>query len=129
MISRYADAVIVVYRVGRRRSLREAREYLQAIHGVPNIAAPLITLVGTGNDYSEDREITKEEGRALAKEFTCRWAETSSLTGRLVRRVFLRLAACVLQQGGARYPRKVSQTEFLNDSRACAEYVGEVWRG
>lgn len=124
-IFRNADAIVVVYRLASRQSFRQASEYLRLIRHFSPGTRRLVTLVGTGNDDSGHRVITKEEGRALAMEFHCRWAETSSLTGRMVRKVFLRLARCLLQReiGQA---RAIWHTDLIHDKRASAEYVGEV---
>ena len=56
-----------------------------------------VLTVGTKNDLEDQRQVSPEEGQALAQELgAAGWAETSSLTGSEVESTFLRLAEVAL---------------------------------
>ena len=52
---------------------------------------PIFMLVGNKADKQLEREVTREEGMQLAKEFGCEFLETSAKTAQNVERLFTNL--------------------------------------
>lgn len=51
-------------------------------------SAPIYILVGNKSDKSYEREVSREEGAALARSFGCEFLETSARTAHNVERLF-----------------------------------------
>ena len=73
---------------------------------------PIFILVGNKSDKTSEREVSKEEGAALAQKFGCDFIETSAQTGQNVERLFMNLV-CTLREprafselGGPNAPTK-----------------------
>jgi hypothetical protein len=80
----------------------------------------VVRAVGTKNDLAQQRQVSREEGQALALELgAAGWAETSSLTGSEVETTFLRLAEMALLREDPFAPFLgccwVPPAEFLHD--------------
>lgn len=52
---------------------------------------PIFVLVGNKCDKTYEREVSKEEGAALARSFGCEFLETSAKTSHNVERLFMNL--------------------------------------
>lgn len=52
---------------------------------------PIFMLVGNKCDKTHEREVTKEEGQAMARQFGCEFIETSAKTAQNVERLFVHL--------------------------------------
>jgi GTPase KRas protein len=52
---------------------------------------PIFMLVGNKCDKTYEREVSKEEGAALARTFGCEFIETSAKTSQNVERLFMNL--------------------------------------
>lgn len=52
---------------------------------------PIFMLVGNKCDKTYEREVSKEEGAALARQFGCEFIETSAKTAYNVERLFMNL--------------------------------------
>ena len=71
---------------------------------------PIFVLVGNKADKQLEREVTREEGMQLAKEFGCEFLETSAKTAQNVERLFTNLvrnlrSTKLSEQGVAPQPR------------------------
>ena len=71
-------------------------------------------LVGNKADKQFEREVTREEGMQLAKEFGCEFLETSAKTALNVERLFTNLvrnlrSTKLAEQGATVLPRKESR--------------------
>jgi len=81
----------VVYSVRRITSFFEMEPMLEAIHQLKDPASRPIILVGNMCDW--DREVSVEEGEALAARFGCRFLEASAKTPVNVNEIFHYLAS------------------------------------
>jgi GTPase KRas protein len=54
-------------------------------------------LVGNKCDKTYEREVSKEEGAAMAQRFGCSYVETSAKTGQNVERLFMNLVRALRQ--------------------------------
>jgi len=77
---RGAAGVLLVYDVSRRKTFEHVLSWLQDVRGVQG--APTLTLVGNKADLEEEREVSEQEGRALAQELGAAFFETSARRGR-----------------------------------------------
>ena len=57
----------------------------------------IIMLVGNKCDKTYEREVSKEEGAALARQFGCKFIETSAMTAQNVERLFMDLVRSLRQ--------------------------------
>ena len=58
---------------------------------------PIFVLVGNKCDKSYEREVSKEEGQAMARTFGCEFLETSAKTAQNVERLFMNLVRALRQ--------------------------------
>ncbi len=58
---------------------------------------PIFMLVGNKCDKGNEREVSKEEGAAMARQFGCEFIETSAKTALNVERLFVHLVRSLRQ--------------------------------
>ena len=58
---------------------------------------PIFMLVGNKCDKTYEREVSKDEGAALARQFGCEFIETSAKTAQNVERLFTNLVRALRQ--------------------------------
>ncbi|EHA99570.1 GTP-binding protein Rit1 [Heterocephalus glaber] len=75
---RAGEGFIICYSITDRRSFHEVRELKQLIYRVRRTDDTPVVLVGNKSDLKQLRQVTKEEGLALAREFSCPFFETSA---------------------------------------------------
>lgn len=74
--------------------LEQHRLSIQRVRSVD----PIFVLAGNKCDNSYEREVTKEEGAALAHQFGCQFVETSAKTGQNVELMFSHLVRALRQK-------------------------------
>ncbi|KAK2488809.1 hypothetical protein MC885_018801 [Smutsia gigantea] len=74
---RAGEGFIICFSSTDRRSFHEVREFKQLICRVRRTDSTPV-LVGNKSDLKRLRQVTKEEGLALAREFSCPFLETSA---------------------------------------------------
>jgi len=92
---RGAAAAFIVYDVTKPKSLQNVHTWLEEIRKFMSTAF-LLTLVG--NKIDLPREVKKEDGEKLAKEFGADFVETSAKTGENVVTAFANMAKKLLDQ-------------------------------
>lgn len=109
---REAHACLVVYSITDRATLSEVREKASAIHRVHDDETLPVVLVGNKVDLSDSRQVTTEEGNALAKElnFTA-FVETSAKEFDSTEAAFNQLLSSVASQRAATAGRKPRRTD------------------
>ncbi|XP_053559125.1 GTP-binding protein Rit1 [Bombina bombina] len=75
---RAGEGFIICYSITDRRSFHEVREFKQLIYRVRRTGDTPVVLVGNKSDLSRLRQVSKEEGTSLAREFSCPFFETSA---------------------------------------------------
>lgn len=75
---RAGEGFIICYSITDRRSFHEAHEFKQLIFHVRHTDDTPVVLVGNKSDLSYLRQVSKEEGATLAREFSCPFFETSA---------------------------------------------------
>lgn len=75
---RAGEGFIICYSITDRRSFHEVREFKQLIYRVRRTDDTPVVLVGNKSDLKQLRQVSKEEGLALAREFNCPFFETSA---------------------------------------------------
>ncbi|XP_051901760.1 GTP-binding protein Rit1 [Pristis pectinata] len=75
---RGGEGFIICYSITDRRSFQEAVEFKQLIYRVRHTYDIPVVLVGNKSDLGSLRQVSKEEGSVLAREFNCPFFETSA---------------------------------------------------
>jgi GTPase KRas protein len=101
---------ILVYSIASRATFERLDVFRQSMLRVKR-QKPIFMLVGNKADKQLEREVTREEGMQLAKEFGCEFLETSAKTALNVERLFTNLvrnlrSTKLAEQGSTVQPRK-----------------------
>uniref|UniRef100_H9GQ35 small monomeric GTPase n=1 Tax=Anolis carolinensis TaxID=28377 RepID=H9GQ35_ANOCA len=75
---RAGEGFILCYSITDWRSFHEVREFKQLIYRVRRTDETPVVLVGNKSDLTQLRQVSKEDGSALAQEFGCPFFETSA---------------------------------------------------
>ncbi|KAJ6565206.1 small GTPase superfamily [Mycena vulgaris] len=101
---RIGGGFVLVYSITSRPSFDRIEEYHQAAKRVKGANTVLI-LVGNKCDKQSEREVSKDDGAALAQQLGCEFMETSAKTAMNVERTFTRAVRALRQmRGGAETP-------------------------
>lgn len=95
-IFREGQGFILVYSVASRSTFQRLEIFRQSMWRVKR-GEPIFMLVGNQCDKTYDREVSKEEGAALAHHFGCDFIETSAKTAQNVDRLFMNLVRLLRQ--------------------------------
>ncbi|KAJ7906686.1 small GTPase superfamily, partial [Mycena leptocephala] len=79
-----------VYSIASRTTFDRLEVFHQSVRRVKG-RDPILMLVGNKSDKAYEREVSKEEGVALARQFGCEFIETLAKTAQNVERVFTSL--------------------------------------
>lgn len=93
----HGHAFVLVYSVADRYTFEDIIGYCSQIRRVKRDPAPLFVLVGNKCDLGRERQVSFEEGAALALELGCDFYETSARTGENVEcavQGVIRLSVC-----------------------------------
>ncbi|XP_053906689.1 GTP-binding protein Rit1 isoform X2 [Cuculus canorus] len=75
---RVGEGFIICYSITDRHSFHEVRQFKHLIYRVRHTEDIPVVLVGNKSDLAQQRQVSKEEGSALAEEFNCPFFETSA---------------------------------------------------
>jgi GTPase KRas len=75
---RTGEGFLLVYSITSRQSFEEIQQFEQQILRVKDKDYFPIILVGNKCDLENERAVSREEGQALARQFNCRFIETSA---------------------------------------------------
>ncbi|CCH43867.1 Ras-related protein [Wickerhamomyces ciferrii] len=78
---RTGEGFLLVYSVTERESYNELLTFFQQILRVKDSEDVPVLLVGNKSDLTEERSVSFEEGEKLAKQFNCKFLETSAKQG------------------------------------------------
>ncbi|KAI0639160.1 ras protein [Trametes polyzona] len=87
---REGQGFILVYSIASRATFERLDVFRQAMLKVKR-QKPVFMLVGNKCDKQYEREVSREEGAALARQFGCEFLETSAKTAHNVERLFTSL--------------------------------------
>lgn len=85
---RSGEGFVIMYSITDRQSFREASLAKKQIERVRRLEDIPMVLVANKTDLESSREVTTEEGQALAQEFDCPFFETSAALRQFVDDVF-----------------------------------------
>jgi len=86
------DAFCIVYDITNKSSFQKIQGMKEKICYLKEVVSPKMILVGNKRDLTEKREVSVEEGKALAKFWGCSFLETSARLNDNIFEVFLDLA-------------------------------------
>ncbi|KAJ7214171.1 ras family-domain-containing protein [Mycena haematopus] len=119
---RQAEGVLLVYSVRSRASFERIRtQYYPEILHMKGAGMNAVPTVLVGNKCDEDREVAEDEGRALAKQFGCKFTETSALRNINVEEAFFGVVREIrrFNEEEATRRRRNSQDEDAGCCRGC----------
>jgi len=90
---RGAHGILLVYDVTSVESFKQTRQWMQSIR--ENMVDP-VSIIFVGNKCDMQREVSRDEAEALAREFGTEYAETSAKNGTNVEETFMRLATLIV---------------------------------
>lgn len=93
---REGQGFILVYSIASRATFDRLDVFRQAMLKVKR-QKPVFMLVGNKCDKQYEREVSREEGAALARSFGCEFLETSAKTPTNVERLFVELVRLLRQ--------------------------------
>ncbi|KAJ7071528.1 ras protein [Mycena amicta] len=93
---REGQGFILVYSIASRQTFDRLEIFRQSVRRAKR-GDPILMLVGNKCDKAYEREVSKEEGAALARQFGCEFIETSAKTAQNVERVFTSLVRALRQ--------------------------------
>lgn len=104
------QAFILVYSIASRTTFERLEIFRQSMRRAKR-GDTIFMLVGNKCDKSYEREVSKEEGAALARQFGCEFLETSAKTAENVQRLFTNLVralrdASAAKEEGQQIPKK-----------------------
>jgi len=102
---RSGEGFVLLYSITDRQTFDEVETFRTKILNVKDVAeenAPPIVLVGNKVDLEDKREVSTEEGRALAKTFNCDFFEASAKTRYNVQESFFQLVRVIRLRQGAK---------------------------
>jgi GTPase KRas protein len=85
-----------MYSMASRSTFDRLEVFHQAVRRAKKIH-PILMLVGNKADMADEREVSKEEGAALARQLGCEFVETSAKTAQNVEQVFTSLVRALRQ--------------------------------
>jgi GTPase KRas protein len=93
---REGHGFILVYSIASRSTFNRLDVFRQSMRRVKR-GDPIFVLVGNKCDKAYEREVSKEEGAALARQFGCDFIETSAKSAHNVERLFVNLVRSLRQ--------------------------------
>ena len=105
-----ADGIILMYDVTKRKTYEDIPEWMNNIKENKGLEYPII-LIGNKCDLEEKREILKEEGENLAKNYNLSFYETSNKEGKNVEEVGMELIKKIID----RKEKQKEETENNNN--------------
>jgi len=116
---REGQGFILVYSIASRPTFERLEVFRQLMLRVKR-NKPIFVLVGNKCDKTYEREVSREEGQALARSFGCDFLETSAKTSHNVERLFMNLVRSLrdtkaIEAGPARLP----MAEVREKRRRC----------
>jgi len=87
---REGQGFILVYSIASRSTFERLEVFRQLMLRVKR-SKPIFVLVGNKCDKTYEREVSREEGQALARQFGCDFLETSAKTSHNVEKLFMNL--------------------------------------
>jgi len=113
---RGAQGLILVYSVTSRSSFEFLKDIHQSIRRVKQ-DNPIFMLVGNRCDLTWERQVSKADGAALARQYGCDFIETSAKTTQNVERLFINIV------------RSLRQTRQNSDTKSKQEPPQPAKRG
>jgi len=93
---REGQGFILVYSIASRSTFDRLETFRESMQRVKR-GDPIFMLVGNKCDKTYEREVSRDEGRALARHFGCDFVETSAKTAENVERLFMDLVRALRQ--------------------------------
>jgi small GTP-binding protein len=118
---RLGEGFLCVYSITMRVTFAATNRFYDHILQVKGKDDVPLILVGSKCDLEGDRDVTKEEGQALADKWNVPFYETSAKTRTNVDEVFTELVRIVAKSKEAAGPNEPEDTDSSGSSGGCCE--------
>lgn len=115
---RDADGFLLVYSVASRSTFEYVERIRSQIFKVRETDSVPIMLVGNKCDKENDREVTREEGASLARQFACNFVETSAKTDLNVERSFCEIVRAIRSRREGLKPSAARETSLKKGKKS-----------
>jgi small GTP-binding protein len=115
MYLKNARGFFVGYSVTDPESFQSVTFYLEQIHRVKGSVNVPIMLIGNKIDLSDERKVSKEEGKRFAEEHNMFFMEVSAKTGENVKETYIQLATTTKANTVKLIWDKLMKMEPIND--------------
>ncbi|TPX32825.1 hypothetical protein SmJEL517_g04169 [Synchytrium microbalum] len=121
---RDGEGFLLVYSTTLKSSFEAVEKFRDQVVRVKDNEKTPVILVGNKNDLPSERQVTREEGLALAKRLKCEFIETSAKTGVNVEKAFFQLIRMVRVQRFGTVPNNRQSAprnsrNTLNRKKSC----------
>ena len=113
-----AHGFIIMYDITSRSSFEEVKGFIKSIKNENSNEAPII-IVGGKLDLENQRQVSKEDGIALAKEFNCSFFECSAKDNININEIGDELTKKMIQTFGI-VERQVKSTKIRSKNKKCS---------
>jgi len=110
---RNADGIVVVYDITNRKTFENLKIWFSILEEEKSDYA-VIALVGNKHDCTSKRQVSLDEGRAVAKENGCLFTETSAKNGKNIDGLFLMLLQKLVDRREKLKRKKIGVTEPID---------------
>ena len=120
-----ADCAIIVYDITSKKTFQSVKGWIEDCKSYVGNKTPLFVLVGNKIDLKNEREVKKEEGQALAKEYDILFFESSALTGYNIENIFTNSCYKIYENitngnnGSVVSSSEMGDNESINDTIRC----------
>ena len=113
-----AHGFIIMYDITSRSSFEEVKRFIKSIKNENSNEAPII-IVGGKLDLENQRQVSTEDGIALAKEFNCSFFECSAKDNININEIGDELTKKMIQTFGI-VERQVKSTKIRSKNKKCS---------
>jgi GTPase KRas protein len=123
------EGFVLVYSIALRSSFTRITKIYDQIQRIKNFSSVPITLVGNKSDVME-REVSTQEGHALARELGCEFVEVSAKDNKNIEKAFVDIVRLLRRRSRqiserGKQPRRASGSESEEEVVVAAR--GDKW--
>ena len=97
---RHGEGFIFVYSITEIQSFQRLTKHLKTLERVRNFEPVPIVLIGNKADLEQRRQVSQDEGAALARELDCPFFETSAQSRRNIENTFFGIVREIRKKDG-----------------------------
>lgn len=118
---RTGEGFLLVYSITSRESFEEIRTFQQQILRVKDKDIFPMVVIGNKVDLANERKVSQEEGESLAREFRCKFLETSAKTNTNVEQAFYEVVRAIRRYNREMQGGPTSGSGLSNNSQGMGK--------